>query len=186
MSTDPNDDQPRLETAAGGRPPAPPLLRPATAADTPAIAAILNREIAETTATWTSVPKTEAEIAALLAGRREAGFPVLVAAAGGGPPVAYGALGPFRPGEGYASSAEIAVYVAEAARGRGLGGALVEGLALRAKRRGLTALVACVDADNAGSLALFARRGFDPAGRLPGVGRKFGRSRDLAILLRRL
>jgi phosphinothricin acetyltransferase len=186
MSQDRQDDDPPLETSAAARPPSAPILRPVGEADVPAIAAILNREIAGTTATWTSIPRTEPEIAALLSARREAGYPVLVAAAEGAPAVAYGALGPFRPGEGYAPCAEIAVYVAPAARGRGLGSALVEGLARRARRRGLQALIACVGADNAGSLALFARQGFTEAGRLPAIGRKFGRALDLVMLLRRL
>ena len=180
----PADDT--LDEAASERSALPPIVRAATPRDAPAVAAILNREIAETTATWTSTPKTDAEIAALIAARIEAGYDVLVAAAEGEPAVGYAALGPFRRGEGYASCAEAAVYVAAAMRGRGLGGALLDALVRRGRRRGFAALIACVGADNGGSLALFQRGGFAEAGRLPGIGRKFGRALDLVILRRGL
>jgi Sortase and related acyltransferases len=125
-------------------------------------------------------------VAVLIAARRSAGYPVLVAASAFAPPVGYAALGPFRRGEGYAGCAETSVYVAAPARGRGLGDALLRGLLRRARRRGLRTLVAAIGADNAPSIALHAKHGFEEAGRLPGVGRKFDRDLDLVLLLTRL
>ena len=175
-----------LETAAAGRPAPPPMLRAATEADAPAIAAILNREIAETTASWSTSPRGEADVAALIGARRSAGYPVLVAASDPAPPVGYAALAPFRNGEGYAGCAETSVYVAASARGRGLGDALLRGLLRRARRRGMRALAAAIGADNGASIALHAKHGFVEAGRLPGIGRKFDRDLDLLLLLKRL
>lgn len=164
----------------------PPEIRDAAPEDAPAIGAILNRAIADTTASWTLSPKTDAEIADWLAARREAGWPVLVAAEPGGAALAYAALGPFRKGEGYAPVAEASVYVAEARRGAGVGRALMAELAGRAARSGRSALVAAIGADNAASLAFFARLGFREVGRLPGIGRKFGRALDLVLMQRDL
>jgi phosphinothricin acetyltransferase len=163
----------------------PPFVRDAAEADLAAIAAILNREIAETTATWAATPRSERDMVLWLASRRAPGRAALVAERDGAV-AGYGALGPFRPGEGYAPTAELSVYVAEAARGAGLGRALVAALIDRARAEGLTRLVAGIGADNEVSVALHRRFGFEEAGRLPGVGRKFGRSLDLVLMLLRL
>lgn len=182
---EPEDDL-FLETAAGGRPRLPPIVRPVRDEDVPAITAILNREILETTATWTATPRAEAEVAAMIEARRASGYPVIVAAAEGEPPVGYASLSGYRGGEGYASCAETSVYVATAARGRGLGDALLQGLLRRARRRGFRALVAAIGAENAASIALHAKHGFVEAGRLKAIGRKFDRDLDLVTMLLRL
>ena len=162
-----------------------PTIREAAAADLPGIAAILNREIVETTATWTAEPRTLAEMAHWLETRRGRGRAALVAARGA-EIAGYAALGPFRSGEGYARTAETSVYVATAARGRGLGAALLCALIERARRDGLHRLVAGVGADNAASLALHLKLGFEQAGRLSEVGEKFGRPLDLVLMLFRV
>lgn len=161
-------------------------IRDAAEADLPAIAAILNREIARSTGSWTTTPKRAAEMRLWFVARRAAGLPVLVAEAAGGAMAGYAALGPFRSGEGYSGVAETSVYVAEGFRGRGAGRALLAALVAAAPASGLAHLVAGIGADNAASLALHRAQGFAEAGRLPGIGRKFGRSLDLVLLLKRL
>ena len=47
-------------------------------------------------------------------------------------------------------------------------------------------MVACIEADNAPSMALHAQLGFTIAGRLMEVGAKFGRWLDLVLMQRRL
>lgn len=53
------------------------------------------------------------------------------------------------------------VAVAPAARGRGLGGRLLDALVAEAARRGATSVLLEVRADNAPAIALYASRGFE-------------------------
>ena len=53
---------------------------------------------------------------------------------------------------------------------------------VHARERGLHALIAGIDADNAVSLQLHARLGFEKVAHFRQVGRKFGRWLDLVFL----
>jgi phosphinothricin acetyltransferase len=82
----------------------------------------------------------------------------------------------------YGATAEVSVYVAEAARGRGVGRALLGHLLERAPGLGVERLVALVFAHNAPSLGLFAAVGFERWGELPGVAVLDGVRRSVAIV----
>ena len=157
------------------------VVRDATAADATAICAIYNQAVRETTAIWNDVEVDAANRVAWLAERQGAGFPVLSAERDGAV-VGYATYGPFRPHDGYRFSVENSVYVAETARGGGIGRALMAALIERARKAGLHAMVAGIEAENAGSIRLHATLGFVEAGRLPQVGTKFGRWLDLLFM----
>lgn len=157
------------------------VIRDAGAGDLPAIALILNREITQTTATWTTQPRTGAEMTHWHTERCAGGCPVLVACRGASV-VGYGSYGPFRAGQGYGFTVEHSVYVAEGARGQGIATTLIGALVARARASGLHAMIGGIGAENAGSLRLHARHGFVEVGRLPQVGRKFGRWLDLVLM----
>ncbi|TVQ53695.1 MAG: N-acetyltransferase family protein [Rhodobacteraceae bacterium] len=160
-------------------------IRDAVATDSPAIARLVNDEIATATSTWATSAREPDEMAALLEARAAAGYPTLVGEREG-VFAGYAALAPFRPQEGFAPTAEVSVYVEPRLRGAGTGMALLSAVARRARAESFAVLVACVGADNERSLRLHARAGFTEAGRLPAVGRKFGRWLDLVLLIRRL
>ena len=107
---------------------------------------------------------------------RAASFPVVVATPPGEPQrvLGYAAISSYRPSSGYRFTGEVSVYVAPFAQRRGGGGRLVENACDEARERGLHALVASIDSENAPSIALFERFGFAEAARLDEVGRKFG------------
>ena len=166
------------------------VIRDATLADCAAIRTLLNQAVRETTAVWYDTERTPDMIAAWYEARVAAGFPILVAeetgdgrggtgsAEGGraGSTVrGYASYGPFRPHDGFAHTAEHSIYVAPHAQGRGIGSALLAALAARAGAQGLHILVGALEAGNTASLALHARHGFIETGRMPEVGRKFGR-----------
>ena len=69
-------------------------------------------------------------------------------------------------------------------RGRGLGTALIHALFAEAQARDVHVMVGAIDAENTGSLRLHARLGFVETGRMPQVGRKFGRWLDLVFMQR--
>ncbi|GMG83422.1 GNAT family N-acetyltransferase [Paralimibaculum aggregatum] len=158
------------------------MLRPALAGDVPAIAGILNAEIRGGTASWRTAPVSDEDMADWLVERLSAGRPVLVAEADGRV-AGYGSYGAFRSGGGYAGTVEHSVYVAASFRRRGIATALLETLIARARDDGLACMVGGISADQAASLALHEKLGFHEAGRLAGVGRKFGRPLDLVLML---
>jgi phosphinothricin acetyltransferase len=95
-------------------------------------------------------------------------------------------LGPFYGRPAYAATAEMSVYVAPPLRRRGIAAELVGEAVRRAPGLGLTTLLGFVFAHNAPSLALVARFGFEPWGRLPRVAVLDGVERDLVIVGRRV
>ncbi|MFV0472745.1 MAG: GNAT family N-acetyltransferase [Pikeienuella sp.] len=161
-------------------------IREARESDLEPLRAIVNREIRETTATWTSVERTAEAMRDWREGLRRDGHPALVAAEPGGAPLGYASCGRFRAWPGYRLAAESSVYVARGAQRRGIGRALLTALAAEARAAGLVALVAVIGADRDASLALHLACGWREAGRLPGIGEKFGRRLDMVILQKSL
>lgn len=156
------------------------MLRPARAEDLPAVTAIYNDAIARTTGTFDTEAKTLDEQREWF-GRHGASHPVIVAE-DGGRVVAWASFSPWSDRCAYARSAEVSVYVEEAARGRGLAGELLDELLRLGRAAGVKQALARITADNDVSLRLHARRGFVEAGRLRRVGEKFGRILDVHIL----
>jgi len=161
------------------------MIRTATERDLPAILAIYNDAVLNTTAIWNETPADLDNRRAWFEARGKAGFPVLVAEEGGRV-AGYGSFGDFRPFEGYRVTVEHSVYVAAESRGRGLGAELLAKLIEEARRLDKRVMIGGIDAANAVSIALHAKFGFVEAGRLPGVGVKFGRPLDLVLMQKNL
>jgi phosphinothricin acetyltransferase len=160
------------------------ILRPATPADAPAIAAIWNPIIRETTVTFTTEEKTFEGLVADIALRAALYQPFLVADHDG--VLGFATYGAFRAGPGYAHVGEHTVILGPAARGQGVGRAMLGALCDHARAAGLTQMIGGISAENATALAFHARMEFAEIARLPGVGRKFGRFIDLVLLARDL
>ena len=77
----------------------------------------------------------------------------------------WAALSPYSRRPVYAGVAEVSVYVAEAARGRGVGAALLAGLVTESMRNGFRTLQAGIFPENIASIRLHERCGF----RVPGT-----------------
>ena len=157
------------------------MIRDAEEHDLPAILAITNQAILHTTAIWSITPLDLPTREKWWRERTAAGFPVLVAEAEG-EVIGFGSFGPFRPHEGYLHTVEHSVYVAPNAQRRGTGTALIHALIERAVASGKHAMIGGIAADNAISLALHRRLGFQETGRMPEVGRKFDRWLDLVLM----
>ena len=161
------------------------IVRPAGDADLPAILAIYNHAVANTTAIWNDTLVDLDNRKAWLAARLALGYPVLVAEDEGAV-AGYGSFGDFRPFDGYRFSVEHSVYVAEGSRRRGVASAVLTALTDRARELGKHVMIAGIAGDNAASLALHAQHGFTETGRMPEVGHKFGRWLDLVFLQKTL
>ena len=164
---------------------APASIRDAVPDDLPALTALYNHAVRETTAIWNETLSDPGERGRWMDERRATGFPVLVAEADGRV-AGYGTYGPFRPHEGYRDTVENSVYVMPEQQGRGIGGALLDALIGHAQGRGLHVMVAGIEAGNTASIALHAARGFTETARMPEVGLKFGRRLDLVLMQKML
>jgi phosphinothricin acetyltransferase len=99
--------------------------------------------------------------------------------------VGFAVLAPVSARAVYAGVAESSVYVAAAARGRGVGRALMEELILRSERAGIWTIQTGIFPENAASLALHERVGFRVVGLRERLGRREGTWRDVVLLERR-
>jgi len=156
------------------------VIRPATAADAPAIAAIWNQIIRDTLVTFTTDEVTDAAIA-----DRIANAPVLIAE-DAGTCVGFATFGPFRSGPGYRFTAEHTIHLAPAARGRGLGRALLSELEDTARQNGLRHLIGAVSGANPEAAQFHTALGYSLVATLPEVGYKSGEWLDVLLFQKRL
>jgi L-amino acid N-acyltransferase len=157
------------------------ILRDATQADLPAILAIYNHAVAETTAIWNEVLVDLDNRKAWFEARHARGFPILVAEVDG-VIAGYASYGDWRPFDGFRHSVEHSVYVEKEHYGRGIGKALMTALIERARAGTIHVMVAAIEAGNLGSIALHTSLGFRLVGTHHEVGRKFGRWLDLTMM----
>jgi len=138
------------------------VIRLARVEDSAGIADIWNVEATATTATTDTEPRTPAAQAAWLASHTE-DYPVVVAVETD-EVVAFGSLSPYRPRPSYRWTVEDSVYVRDGYRGKGIGAGILAELLTRARRRGHHSIIARITSENAPSLALHRRHGFQRAG----------------------
>ena len=157
------------------------ILRRAEARDAVAVAAIWNPVIRDTAATFTTQEKTAEGLAADFATRAAEGKLFLVAEEAG-EILGFATYFQFRNGPGYARTMEHSIILSPAARGRGLGRALMAGIEDHARAAGVHSLWAGVSAENPAGVAFHLSVGFAEVARLPEVGFKFGRWMDLVLM----
>jgi phosphinothricin acetyltransferase len=150
--------------------------REARRSDLPAVAAIYARAAEATEATFDLEGRSVGWWEAALLDTEH----VFLVAAENGDVLGYARSNRHKERPGYASTVETSVYVAETARGRGVGTALYAALfeRLDADARRLMA-VAGVALPNEASERLHAAQGFVPVGTFHSVGVKFGRPIDV-------
>ncbi|ANC30185.1 GNAT family N-acetyltransferase [Isoptericola dokdonensis] len=167
--------------------PARPLVRPATAADLEAVAAIFAPYVRTTAVTFDEEPPTATQWADRLADLVSRGLPFLVAELDGAV-VGYAYAGPWRPKAAYRHTVESTIYLDPRAQGRGVGTRLLAALLDALGLAGVRQVVAVVadDPAAAGSIPLHRRLGFAPAGTLHDVGFKHGRWVSTVLMQRTL
>jgi L-amino acid N-acyltransferase YncA len=99
--------------------------------------------------------------------------------------VGWAALAPVSARPVYAGVAEVSVYVAAAARGRGIGTALLKELIASSEAAGVWTLEAGILPENEASVRMHERCGFRVVGRRERLGRMHGVWRDVLLLERR-
>lgn len=154
-------------------------ITPLTPDDWPAVRAIYAEGIATGQATFeTAVPDWAAWDAARMACCR-------LVARRGAALVGWATLGPVSSRPVYGGVAEVSVYVAAAARGQGVGRALLAALVAASEADGIWTLQAGIFPENAASLALHVACGFRVVGRRERIAQHHGLWRDTLLLERR-
>lgn len=157
------------------------MIRDATEHDLPAIRAIYNDAVLNTTAIWNEQPVDLANRQTWFSARQAQQYPILVAVEND-EVTGYASFGDWRPFEGFRYSVEHSVYVRNDQRGKGLGPRLMQALIERARICGKHVMVAAIESGNLASIRLHERLGFITTGQMPQVGIKFGRWLDLTFM----
>ena len=97
----------------------------------------------------------------------------------------WGALSPVSTRACYRGVAEVSIYLAAAARRKGMGGRLLQALVDSAEHNDIWTLQASIFSENSASLRLHARCGFRIVGRREKIARLAGRWRHTLLLERR-
>ena len=169
--------------------PQPPLsptiaVRAAEAADLPAIAAIYNDFVVNSTATFDLEPWTGGTQGRWL---REHGHPYAVlVAVHGDEIVGWASLSPYRAKPAYRFTAEDSVYVRAGLEGDGIGAQLLARLLEVAAENGFRTVIARIAGENLASVRLHRRFGFRRVGVEREVGYKLARWLDVLVMQKML
>ena len=160
-------------------------LRAAQVSDAEAIAGIYNYEVETSTATFDLVPRSiEAQREWITA--RSGAFSALVADDSAAGVIGFAALSTYRDRAGYRTTVENSVYVHRDHQRRGVGRLLLGALLDVARDSGFHTVIARIDSQSSGSLALHESLGFVTVGVERQIGRKFGRWLDSVIMQKML
>jgi phosphinothricin acetyltransferase len=165
-----------------------PIISQMTEADWPEVAAIYREGIdtgnatlaANPPASWADWQRGKINACSLAARNRGAPSSVL----------GWAALSPYSSRPCYAGVAEVSLYVAAAARGQGIGSALMQALIEVSEQNGIWTLQAGIFPENPASLSLHQKHGFRVVGLRIKIGRmesgpRAGEWRDVILLERR-
>lgn len=161
-----------------------PMIRLAAQTDLTAINEIYNHYVLHSTCTYQEEPSTAAE--------REVWFlshgpkhPITVAEAEG-QIVGWASLSPFHTRSAYRRTVENSVYVRHDRQRQGIGLALLADSVERAMTLGHHTIIAGIDREQAASVNIHQRLGFEPVAHLKEVGFKLGRWLDVVYLQKML
>ena len=158
------------------------FIRPSRDADVEAIAAIYSHHVLHGTGTFETEPPTVTDMAARRADVLSKDLPYLVAERDG-EILGFAYCNWFKPRPAYRYSAEDSIYLADGARGQGLGTKLLAALSEAAEATGVRKLIAVIgDSGNAGSIGVHRAQGFNHVGILKDCGWKFGQWLDVVLM----
>jgi phosphinothricin acetyltransferase len=161
------------------------IVRIADTNDAEAIAEIYNFEVENSTATFDLVPRSvEAQREWITA--RSGAFSAIIAHSPDVGVVGFAALSTYRDRAGYRTTVENSVYVHRDHQRKGIGRLLLGSLVDIARDSGFHTVIARIDSQSHGSLALHHSLGFIEVGVEREIGRKFGRWLNSVIMQKML
>jgi Sortase and related acyltransferases len=163
-----------------------PILRPAEPGDIPAITRIYSDAVLTGTASYELSPPDETEMRARFDAIKRQGYPYIVAIDSDGTVLGYAYASAFRTRPAYRWLVEDSIYLAESARGRGLGRLLLEELVRLSTELGFRQMAAVIGGASPASVALHTACGFSMVGTMTGTGFKQGKWLDTVFMQRAL
>ena len=164
----------------------PMLVRAATEADMAAVQAIYTPHVLHGLATFEEIPPSTEELLARRAAVLNLGLPYLVAERDG-LVAGYAYASTYRARAAYRHTLEDSLYLAEGCTGQGIGTALLTALVGRCEAGPWRQMLAVIgNSQNAGSIALHRKLGFQDVGTLKAVGFKLGCWVDTVFMQRAL
>ena len=160
-------------------------IRAATPEDAASVAAIYNHYVAHTVVTFDEEPISAAEFTRRIESTQSAAFPWLVAEEAGRV-MGYAYAAPWKARSAYRFSAEVTVYLAPEAAGRGIGSGLYAQIFPVLKDRGIHAVMGGIALPNEASVALHEKFGMRKVAHFQEVGFKFDRWIDVGYWQRTL
>ena len=155
------------------------IIRDATEADAPALAAIYGDAVLHGFGTFEEEPPGAADMDGRRRAVQDKGLPYLVAEIDG-QVLGFAYAGPFRPRAAYRYTLEDSVYVSPDAKGQGVGRAVLSAVIEACEALGIRQLMAVIgDTENSGSIGLHRALGFEQTGVGRSVGFKHGRWVDI-------
>jgi phosphinothricin acetyltransferase len=100
--------------------------------------------------------------------------------------IGFAFLHPYRPIKTFHETAEITYFILPEYTRSGIGGRVLESLISDAHNRGISKILASISSLNEQSLEFHKKHSFTECGRLPLIGKKFGRSFDVVYMIRNL
>ncbi len=156
----------------------PAIIRPATAADAPAIQAIYAPFVTDTAISFEEMPPTVDEMVTRIKAAQEQDFEFLVADHAGSV-LGYAYAGAHRTRPAYRASVDVSAYVAPEAHRSGIGRRLYAQLLAMLAEKGFHAAFAGITQPNAASVGLHEALGFTHVGTYREVGFKHGAWHDV-------
>lgn len=157
-------------------------IRPSRDEDLAAITTIYAHHVLHGTGTFETEAPTEADMASRRADVLAKNLPYLVVEREG-QVLGFAYCNWFKPRPAYRFSAEDSIYLADAARGQGIGNQLLTALLEAAESAGVRKLIAVIgDSANTGSIRVHESQGFMHVGVLKDCGWKFGQWRDVVLM----
>lgn len=158
-----------------------PIIRQASVDDATAIAAIYAEHVRIGTASFDTVPRSVSDTERKIEEITSRGWPFIVAEHKG-EILGYAYANQFRDRAAYSFACENSIYVRADCVGQGVGAALLGALVEAATTLGFRQMIAVIGGGEPASVAVHAKMGFQHAGRMRSVGRKFGRWLDTVYM----
>ena len=157
-------------------------IRPSSERDIAAVTVIYAHHVLHGTGSFETEPPNVADMTARRADVLSKGLPHLVAERDG-EVLGFAYCNWFKPRPAYRYSAEDSIYLADSARGQGLGARLLAALSEAAEAAGVRRLIALIgDSANAGSIGVHRAQGFAHVGVLKDCGWKQDRWVDVVLM----
>lgn len=157
-------------------------IRDAEPKDLPAITEIYRESVLNGTATYELDPPEQAEMQARFETITGRGYPYVVAAGEDGTILGYAYASAFRTRPAYNWLVEDSIYLSPAARGQGIGRALVDELVTRCTALGFRQMVAVIGGSSPASIGVHRAAGFEMCGTLNATGFKLGQWLDTVFM----